>query len=354
MSEVSVPQRRRTGVAAPHRGQPDAGRRSRDREGDHGQRPRRGQATDGDSRAAAGAGDAAGNYFFAELECFVDLNPRQAGVHMSRFEEVVNDAIDEVVLGETLRAEELAAHIAGRVREQQEGLRAEVTIAARYPETVRDPGLGPSHSGDLHAAWNGGRLRARHPYPHRRRGPGDDRLPLRRRSWSAARSRERLAAEGFTDDEIERVLEAVPVATHNQRGIGSLHLGRPEGVELNVDARDLLHIVEQSMSSEIYELMKRSDEAAVIEKAHRNPRFVEDCVREMVRRVAEEYPQLRDGWVRPRAPGEPGDDPPPLGVRRALRPARRDPHRALERRALAAPHDRARVAGGSLLALSRG
>ena len=88
---------------------------------------------------------------------------------------------------------------------------------------------------------------------------------------------------------------AVPVATHNQRGIGSLHIGLPEGVELDVDARDLLHIVEQSMSSEIYELMKRSDEVAVVEKAHLNPRFVEDCVREMVRRVAESFPQLGDG-----------------------------------------------------------
>jgi GTP cyclohydrolase-4 len=49
------------------------------------------------------------------------------------------------------------------------------------------------------------------------------------------------------------------------------------------------------MSSEIYELMKRSDEVAVVEKAHLNPRFVEDCVREMVRRVAEAYPHLREG-----------------------------------------------------------
>ena len=36
------------------------------------------------------------------------------------------------------------------------------------------------------------------------------------------------------------------------------------------------------MSSEIYELMKRSDEVEVVEKAHRRPRFVEDCVREMI------------------------------------------------------------------------
>jgi GTP cyclohydrolase IV len=254
-----------------------------------------GQATDSDKRApGAGAGDAAGNYFFAELECFVDLNPRQAGVHMSRFEEVVNAAIDEVVLGETLRAEELAAHIAGRVREQQEGLRAEVTIAARYPETVATPVSGLRTQeiytlcGTAVVSERGTRTLTGVEAQGMTACPCGQELVR-------VRSRERLAAEGFTDDEIERVLEAVPVATHNQRGIGSLHLGRPEGVELNVDARDLLHIVEQSMSSEIYELMKRSDEAAVIEKAHLHPRFVEDCVREMVRRVAEEYPQLRAG-----------------------------------------------------------
>src|SRR3954453_1421225 len=75
--------------------------------------------------------------YFAGLECFVDLNPQQAGVHMSRFEEVVGEAIDDVVLSEApLRAETLAAHIAGRIRESQRALRAEVSVAARYPETV--------------------------------------------------------------------------------------------------------------------------------------------------------------------------------------------------------------------------
>jgi len=90
------------------------------------------------------------------------------------------------------------------------------------------------------------------------------------------------------------VFASVPVATHNQRGIGSLHIGRPEGADVGVDARDLLHIVESSMSSEIYELMKRSDEAAVVEKAHRRPRFVEDCVREMIGGVVASFPELGD------------------------------------------------------------
>ena len=86
--------------------------------------------------------DGAENLFHADFECFVDLNPRQAGVHMSRFEEIVGEAIDEVVLGEALQAEVLAAHIAQHVRERQGGLRAEVSVTARYPQTVTTPKSG--------------------------------------------------------------------------------------------------------------------------------------------------------------------------------------------------------------------
>src|SRR5215475_4886846 len=80
--------------------------------------------------------DGSENLFYANFECFVDLNPQQAGVHMSRFEEIVGEAIDDVVLGEAFRAEVLAAHVAARVRERQGGLRAEVSVRARYPQTV--------------------------------------------------------------------------------------------------------------------------------------------------------------------------------------------------------------------------
>ena len=82
------------------------------------------------------------------------------------------------------------------------------------------------------------------------------------------------------------------MATHNQRGIGTLHVGCPEGCTAEIEAATLLRIVESSMSSEIYELMKRSDEAEVVEKAHRRPRFVEDCVREMIRMAVDEFEPL--------------------------------------------------------------
>jgi GTP cyclohydrolase-4 len=231
--------------------------------------------------------------YHAGLECYVDLNPQQTGVHMSRFEEVVNEAIEHVVISEAFTAETLAAHIAERVRERQGGLRAEVTIKARYPEYKLTPVSGVKTQelytliGTAVSSERGMRQLVAV------QAQGMTACPCAQ-ELVAASSRERLVEEGFTDDEIERVFAAVPVATHNQRGIGTLYVGSPEGCEVDLRAETLLAIVEESMSSEIFELMKRSDERAVVEKAHRRPRFVEDCVREMIRGVVGSLPGLDD------------------------------------------------------------
>ena len=75
-------------------------------------------------------------------------------------------------------------------------------------------------------------------------------------------------------------------------GLGTLQIGCIEECVAEIDAASLLEIVEGAMSSEIYELMKRSDEVAVVEKAHARPRFVEDCVREMIAGVVARFPEL--------------------------------------------------------------
>jgi GTP cyclohydrolase I/GTP cyclohydrolase-4 len=235
--------------------------------------------------------DGSENLYHAEFECFVDLNPRQAGVHMSRFEEVVGEAIDEVVLGEAFRAEVLAAHIAQRVRERQDGLRAEVSVTARYPETVRTPASDqPTQEIYLLFGTAVDSVRGTRTLTGVQ-AQGMTACPCAQEMVGGL-ARERLAERGFDAEQIEAAIEAVPVATHNQRGIGTLHVGCPEGGPAWIDAPELLRIVEQSMSSEIYELMKRPDELAVVAKAHAQPRFVEDCVREMVRRVTSDFPDL--------------------------------------------------------------
>src|SRR4051794_19889615 len=232
--------------------------------------------------------------YYARLDCFVELGPQQKGAHMSRFDEVVNDVIREVVLGEHgLKAEQLAQRIAVEVRERQDALRAEVTIAARYPEHKPAPVSAITTQeiytlfGSAVASGRGTRRLVGVAAQGMTACPCAQQLVI-------GRSRERLAADGYTDDEIARIFEAVPVATHNQRGLGTLHLGLPEEFDSDVDAAELLAIVEDSMSSEIYELMKRSDEVAVVERAARRPRFVEDCVREAIRGAIEHFSSLRD------------------------------------------------------------
>jgi GTP cyclohydrolase-4 len=230
--------------------------------------------------------------FFARLECFVDLSRDQKGAHMSRFDEVVNEAIGEVVLSESpFRAETLAQHIAELVRSRQGAERAEVTIAAQYPEHKPAPVSGVPTQ-EIYTLY--GRAVA---FEHGTRrivgvsATGMTACPCAQ-ELVAARAAERLAADGFSAEEIERILERVPVATHNQRGLATLHIGCIEDCVAEIDASALLAIAEGSMSSEIYELMKRSDEVEVVEKAHRRPRFVEDCVREMVASVVRGFPEL--------------------------------------------------------------
>jgi GTP cyclohydrolase I/GTP cyclohydrolase-4 len=232
--------------------------------------------------------------FSARFECVVELGPRQKGAHMSRFEEVVNDAINDVVLGEsTFKVETLAEHIAQLVRARQGARRAEVSVEARFPEhkpapvsAIQTQELYTMHGSAICTELGTRRLIGV-------TAQGMTACPCAQELVAGA-ARERLRVQGFDAEVIEQILQTVPVATHNQRGHGTLHIGCTELCHDEIDATMLLGIVEQSMSSEIYELMKRADEAHVVEKAHRRPRFVEDCVREMVRGVVDAFPGLDD------------------------------------------------------------
>jgi len=224
----------------------------------------------------------------AAIECGVELGRDQRGAHMSRFDE----AIEAIVVGPVPSLDGLAAHIAERVRELQGARRAEVWVRGRYPE-LREAPVSDTPNEELRTV-----LAAAAAGEHATRrllgveAQGVTACPCGQ-AMAAAASRERLAAEGFGEVEIERVLECVPVATHNQRGSGTLWVGTPsDALEGAVGPEELLAIVEGSMSSETYELLKRPDEAHVVEKAHARPRFVEDCVREMLRLAVERLGRL--------------------------------------------------------------
>ena len=223
----------------------------------------------------------------AEIECFVDLDPAQKGVHMSRFPELFEEAIDEVVIGGKLLVEQLAEHIARHIVERQRALRAEVKIAARYPieRTTPVTALRTQELVTLIGLATASRSSARRVVGVE--ATGINACPCAQ-GLVRDQAAERLGEAGCEDADVERILELVPLATHNQRGRGTLYLG----TQLRLDAEDLVDIVERSMSSPIYELLKRPDELFVVEHAHLTPRFVEDSVRLMVKSALEGYGDL--------------------------------------------------------------
>jgi len=62
---------------------------------------------------------------------------------------------------------------------------------------------------------------------------------------------------------------------HNQRSLVTVRVRYKKFFWIE----DVIKIVEDSASSEVYSLLKRSDEKFVTEKAYENPKFVEDVVR---------------------------------------------------------------------------
>jgi GTP cyclohydrolase-4 len=101
-----------------------------------------------------------------------------------------------------------------------------------------------------------------------------------------------LRDAGFSEADARRALDALPVATHNQRGRGSVLLGAPDLTAVRAD--DLVEIVENAMSSETYDLLKRPDEFFIVNKAHHNPKFVEDVVRGILSGALDMYADLGD------------------------------------------------------------
>ena len=226
----------------------------------------------------------------AEIDCTVDLAGDQKGVHMSRFPELFDEAIDTVVLGEAFLVEVLAEHIARHIVERQRALRAEVRIVARWPVRRKTPvtGLSTQEMVSLIGIAAATSTSARRVVGVE--ATGINACPCAQ-GLVRGQATERLLEAGFGDGDVERILELVPLATHNQRGRGTLYVGSA----IDLDAEDLVEIVERSMSAPVYELLKRPDELFVVEHAHLQPRFVEDSVRIALRDLLERLPDLDDG-----------------------------------------------------------
>jgi GTP cyclohydrolase-4 len=239
--------------------------------------------------------DGRARVYNAEFSMVADLAADRAGVHMSRFAEILEEAMLDVLADATqpARVENLAEAIAGEIVASQRAIRADVRLRAEFGLERWTPVSGKRGEetytlvGIAHADELG-----------TRRVVGVEAEGMTACPCAQAMVREHslheLREAGFSDGDARRALDALPVATHNQRGRGTLLLGATGDRSDTIRAEDLVEIVENAMSSETYDLLKRPDEFFVVNKAHHNPRFVEDVVRGILVSALDMYDDLGD------------------------------------------------------------
>ncbi len=220
----------------------------------------------------------------ATIDAFVDLPATQKGSHMSRNVEVISEMIESSVSGRVPSLEELCANICDQLLKRHEyASYAEVNISADYFLERK------THSGkrSLEAYKLLARSTARKSGEHRRmigvEVTGMTACPCAMETASRILMRSRARAKSCGD---------LPSITHNQRNRTQLLLEVPKKAQ--VEADELIDIVESSMSSPTFGILKREDEARVVIDAHNNPKFVEDVVREILSKIISRYDRLPD------------------------------------------------------------
>jgi len=69
---------------------------------------------------------------------------------------------------------------------------------------------------------------------------------------------------------------------HNQRSIVTVHVRFKRFIWIE----DIIHMIEECASCEVFSILKRPDEKLITERAYNNPMFVEDVVREIASKLS--------------------------------------------------------------------
>jgi GTP cyclohydrolase IV len=231
----------------------------------------------------------------SNFEVFVDLPSDRKGANLSRNFEVIDEVLEEAINRPVYEIEELCGEIATRLLSKHEyATRAEVKMKSEYivrrstpftkvtcQEVVDIFAEAVSHSGE--------KVRLR-------KSVGAEVLGTTACPCAQEIMREQVKEEleklGIDAVGTEDFARKIPVATHNQRGRGIISIEVCDRRCVSIDR--IIRIIEESMSSKVYGLLKRPDEAVVVARAHSNPKFVEDCVRTMAQKVVGTFPELPD------------------------------------------------------------
>jgi len=236
----------------------------------------------------------------SEFDLFVDLPSDRKGANLSRNFEVMDQALEDALNAPVYEIEQFCGDVAEKLLERHEyASRAEVRMQSEYMVRRQTPSTGTTTQEITNIFAETTTFRTDDQQHKTRRMIGAEVVGMTACPCAQEHVRElvemRLRELKVSQADIDAFLRDIPLATHNQRGRGTISIEVGSGYEVPLDT--IIEIVEDSMSSKIYELLKRTDEAVVVETAHKNPKFVEDCVRVMAHRVVEAFPYLPDDSV---------------------------------------------------------
>ena len=230
------------------------------------------------------------------FDAFVDLPSTQKGVHMSRNPEAISEVIDEAINESEIHIETVCANLVKKLLEKHEyAKRAETEARGEYIINKLSPVTHKKTQETTQILAKAIAVK-----------DDDGNITVTKMigaevvgmtvcpcaQESVIKESKQKLLEFLDEETTQKVIESVTFASHNQRGIGSILLEVSENQDVNVE--DLIEIIQNSMSSPVCELLKRPDENKIVTNAHKNPVFVEDCVRNMVSGILEKYPNLPD------------------------------------------------------------
>ena len=236
----------------------------------------------------------------SKFDIFVDLPSDRKGANLSRNFEAIDEVVEEALTSPVCEIEELCGEVARRLLDRHEyATRAEVIMQSEYiiKRTTPINKVKCQQVVDIFAEATA--FRGIDNKVSIKKMVGAEVIGITACPCAQEILREKAEKElkrlNVDSKAIYEFFDNIPMATHNQRGRGIISIEVSSGHEVSIDK--IIRIIEESMSSNIYELLKRNDEAMLVETAHKNPKFVEDCVRTMAKKIVDEFIDLPDEAV---------------------------------------------------------
>lgn len=214
---------------------------------------------------------------FCSIDVFVDLPAIQKGSHLSRNLEAIREVVDKSTSVPVTGIENLAADICKLLLVKHEyASEANVSIKAEYFKDSKTPnGRSTMECYTLIGGAVGLRDKG-----------------IRKTLGVEVIGMTACPCAQQTVNEMLEYPAGWPVMSHNQRNVCTVIMEMDEGCD--VEANGLISLIESGFSSPTFELLKRDDEGAVVINSHKNPKFVEDVVRDVLSMIRDTYTDLPD------------------------------------------------------------